>query len=272
MNSTLTPVGLKHQRRQKSAAAMDAFCSDLAEMCGRPDRDALTEEIYRAVREARERGDEVEGLVEDPAWLHEAPQTVRVLAEKVPRRVKDRIDDTRDPEVARCLERARAFYDPYEVAPGVVELLAACLLDFAFVRIDESRLDEPETGGGPLVAVAPDSSALVEMRSHMMLGRTVRWGLTVLAALGILVTGQLWLIPMALVGWLAAWILTDKKAIQQASDKGVLVEAKTEERKDFSKEQWLEWVAASRDAEASEPKDTIGHRAFSSSRRSDPGS
>ena len=194
---------------------MDVFCDDLAELCGRPEQDDLTREIYLAAREAGESLDDAEEI---PSWVLETDKVIGRLVPKldwsvVAGAVTTELDRN-EADVVACLDRADEFFAPYVPDEDRQVRLALCLYDFAFVRIDEFTEKEEE----PVVALVareePGEIARVERDSKLMLAQTVRWGATLLSAIGIFMTGAVWLVPMVMVAWLASWMLIDKKAIE----------------------------------------------------------
>jgi len=262
-SNTSSPVVLEQARLRKAEQAMDVYCTDLADVCGRPERDELTAKIYKAAREARNPDEKVEDS-ETPSWVSEAGRGLVPLAAKVKWNTRNRIDnvlrydkqeerkeleaeaaeetpartsesyeflaqhslmmamleiaDPADQDARRCLARAEEFFDPHTPRPQDRQNLAVCLLDFAFVRIDEFKLEPKVTAikkapfPGP-VLIPPHEVGLME--SQMMLGRTIRWGGTALCLMGLVLTKAVWLIPMLLVAHLMAWVLIDKKAIER---------------------------------------------------------
>lgn len=245
----ISPVAAEKKRLEKARRAMDLFCSDLADTCGRPERDDLTREIYLAAQQAGEQLDAVEAG--EPRWVAEADRVLRRLVTKTSW-AGDDVDSSdlereigkNEADVVVCLERADEFFAPYTPDRHVRVRLAMCLYDFAFVRIDEFA--DPEEGADrddadrATVLVPAEPQGIAERdraRSLLMLGRTVRWGGIVLAVIGILLTGAVWLIPMAFVALLASWMLIDKKALGEAVETKALSPAETKQKliEDFVK-------------------------------------
>lgn len=234
-DSPTSPAAVEDARIGRAVDAMEVLCSDLADMCGREEDDDLTARIYRAAREA---GVDHERDLE-PRWLPEVRKAVAAI--KVPSEHLSRVTAEAaivsrvvDPDARRCLARADEFLAPARIEENDETRLrlAACLLDFAFDKAQRERL--PSSSG--LVPTRTEVETfdsrtradLVqhdELLSHLMLGRTIRWGATVLAAIGIVLTGAVWLVPMVFVAWLASWMLIDKKALERVPEKRALESA-----------------------------------------------
>ena len=216
-----SPVALEKFRRKRAEQAMDAYCKDLAEVCERPETDELTAKIYKVAREARETAGEVETTSDTPPWVEEADRVLQRMVTKVSWETKDRVRQVfryrvSDPDVEHCKERVEQFFDPHAAPTRTRQAFVACLLDFAFIRIDEVRPKEAALERAPFpgpVMVPPHEVG--HMESTLMLGRTIRWGGTLLGGMGIFLTGAVWLIPMIFVAWLASWVLIDQKAIER---------------------------------------------------------
>lgn len=223
----VTPVSLERDRLRRARRSMDAFCDDLAEMCDRPERDELTQEIYLAAQRAGERLDEG-----PPAWVKEASKAVDRLVAKT-RWAHDEVPkeeiERNEADVVVCLERADDFFAPHVPEQLLRVKLAMCLYDFAFAGGDQEGDDQEDSDEVALVMPEQRPLAAVEHASMLMLARTLRWGGTVLAAIGIFVTGAVWLVPMVFIAWLASWMLIDKKALNEAAEPRALSPAQAKQ-------------------------------------------
>lgn len=89
-----------------------------------------------------------------------------------------------------------------------------------FEQTSTDQLSGADYGMPPLqTVVAPKDSALgaqiQEVHALAQLGRSVKWLATILCAGGLLLTGKVIFIPVLLVGWVMAYALIDKKAIEK---------------------------------------------------------
>lgn len=232
-DSPLSPAAREKARVDRAERAMERLLADFGELCGRPeDVDALTVSIYEAARRADVEPDDA---LERPSWHEAADQALANMTKDIPQSAKRRVlaeafrREMEDPDARRCLAWSDAFFAPRRLAvDSHMRLrLAALLLDYAFDQAQRSGQTDA------LVRAAPANVGVrsegMEVRSLAMLGRTVRWGGTVLAAIGIFMSGQMWLIPMVLVAWLVSWMLIDKRALKVAEKRDALAPSRAKQ-------------------------------------------
>jgi len=240
----LTPPAREALRLARAEQRMLKFCGDLnglvgrvmvpAEMRSEEGMDALTTKIYGAAIAAGIDYNAVMGgddPLDQPSWMKNAKKVLARLSRDAPfrdwRRVKEL--DEEDEDAKTAFAYAEGYFDTGEADPEMVIDLAACLLDFAFSQIPTRRrppsssivFEQTSTDMVPrrdvkeLAQQQRDETELEILKSQRMLGTNLKWIATILGGVALLVTGKAIFLPLLLVGWLMAYALIDKKAIEK---------------------------------------------------------